>query len=172
MADEWQNSLDALRSDRNVGYGAQPFPTSTDEFVSSLVARLRGASNVQRAELEKQLTDAHSFALLMYAERMANEAVRTGKLEHLQNGLCAVALEDGRFDARENILVLSVLYRSAQKLGVDAEDLFAAAATLAHGEMEGLIREFPARPESARSIEAMGYRETVGSAGFFYERTW
>ena len=172
MASDWPEQLDTLLSGRSAGYGARPYPTETDVTVTSLVTWARTASFSELADLSRRLTDAHSFTLLCYAERMANLAVRSGTREPLENGLLAVALEAARVDWREDILILSLLYRSASKVGINAEELFRGAAGSAVGELATIIRDFPSRPEASRSIEAMGYRESTSPEGFTYQRTW
>ena len=162
------DSLAWLRSDANPGYLRAPFPNSTD----SRLIEILNESGDRLGALRLLVLGDHSLTLLCFAERVANQAVRENQTRWIELGLLAVGFEDGRSDPREDILVLALLNHSAEKLSADAGSLFAAAAEASGPTLRDLIRRFPERPATAKSLEAMGFREQIGPSGFFYERTW
>lgn len=101
---------------------------------------------------------------------MATLARREGSPEHLRIGLAAAGLASGTGDQREAMLVLSMLWRSADVLGLDPEAEFRSAAERL--DMSQALLAFGARDPEDRTIEAMGYVEVEDELGFHYERTW
>jgi predicted proteasome-type protease len=109
------------------------------------------------------------FLYLTFSERMAVLAVRENSQARLWQALLAQVVEDFRWDYRENLMVLSVVYHSAKKIGADAKELFQRAADLAGARAADYLRAFSLHP---RSIRSMGYREVIAEDGFRYQRDW
>jgi len=164
--------LQLLDSESNMGYPDRELPCPLDASISRLVDSFIAAAKEERERMASQITDEHSFTLLVFGERMASLAVRQRSPASLKRALAALALEEGRWDPREDMLVLSLIYNAAVKLGLDAASLFEEAAGLALPRMATYFRAFPARSDEEKSIEAMGYRESSTPDGFVYERTW
>jgi hypothetical protein len=64
------------------------------------------------------------------------------------------------FDARNALLRFALLHHSATQLGVDPQELFDDAATLAPPSVAEAMRRFPRREPEDRTLAAMGYRES------------
>ena len=86
-------------------------------------------------------------------------------------GLSALSIDDGGLDPRNSIERMAVLFRSAEKLGLDAVKLFAEAADLATNPfLKAAMLGFPARrPEDRDLLEAFYIREKTTDRGFSYE---
>jgi len=154
------------------GYINQPYGYVLDHLVSEVLDMFRRANPDERAWLSAQFRSDHSSTFTCYAERMAIWAVRLKQPELILKGLLALALDDGRFDDREDILIMAPLYHSAVKLGLDPKPLFLQAADVAGPGLATTLRQFPDRPESNRNLASMGYIETKSPEGFGYRRNW
>lgn len=160
---EWENLI---------GKGLLPIPSALDSDISRVVNRYMQRTAEEQAFIRDTFTDKNSFAFIRFSERMAVLAVRERSEKYLFEGLIAHAIEGGKFDIRENILILSLLYHSATKIGADPIELFTRAAQLAKGEIAEEIAHFPHRKPEDKSIETMGYIELSDKDGFKYKRTW
>lgn len=162
MTDHGLN-LAILDPAQNEGYGNWPLPCVRDEEIGDLVRALLGPGAVQPHA-------RHAPVLLAFAERMATLARRDASPEQLRLGLAAAGLAVATGDPREGLLVLPLLWRSADVLGLDPSAEFRAVAhELDDGEH---LLDFVAREPEDQTIEAMGYVEVDDDLGFHYERTW
>ncbi|HEX2203894.1 MAG TPA: hypothetical protein VHG91_11375 [Longimicrobium sp.] len=154
------------------GYLRQPLPAAADAPPERLARLFAGAPPEARAQMSGLVTQRVADFLLAFAERMASLAVRERSPDRLRLGLAAVALEDFRYDSREDLLVLAPLYHAAGKIGADPRDLFDEAAALAPGAGADGLRSFLRHRDLHRILDALGYRESADADGFRYERTW
>lgn len=161
-----------LKPENHQGYWSSQIPSDVDRDISVLIDAFVNATSEEQRFISSVFTDDHSFTFIRFSERMACLAVREKSEKYIFEGLIAHVIENGKFDWRENILVLSLLYHSAIKIGADPVLLFNKAAALAEGEIKEIIRNFPNRAPEDRSIEAMGYVESESEQGFCYKRTW
>ena len=101
-----------LKWEKLVGKGLLPIPSALDDDLSRLVNRYIQGTAEEQAFIRDTFADKNSFAFIGFSERMANLAVRKESEKYLFEGLIAHVIEGGKFDWRENILVLSLLYHS------------------------------------------------------------
>jgi hypothetical protein len=92
--------------------------------------------------------------------------VRRNDPDLLFESLVAHAVEDFRWDPRENLMRLALVHHSAGKLGVDSAALFARVADMASPRAAEYLRGPPL------SLESCGYTEVEGPDGFSYQRDW
>lgn len=149
-----------------------PIPCLFDSKISDLIDTYVNTSSEGQNFIRGVFSHKYSSTFFFFSERMACLAIREKLEKHIFEGLIAHAIENGKFDWRENILVLSLLYHSAVKIGTDPTLLFNRAAAFAEGEIKKIIQNFPNRVPEDRSIEAMGYVESENEQGFCYKRTW
>lgn len=161
-----------LRPINHQGYWSSQIPSAVDKDIFLLIDAFVNVTNDERQFISSVFTDEYSFTFIRFSERMACLAVREKSEKYVFEGLIAHAIEGGKFDWRENILVLSLLYRSAVKIGSDPVVLFNKAAEYAEGEIKAIINGFPNRAPEDRSIAAMGYVEAENDQGFCYKRMW
>lgn len=162
--------MDRLRvfdPDGHEGYGNWPLPSSADDEVENALAALT-------PDDARRLSADEADVLVTFAERMAILARRSGDPERLRAGLAAASAASTaeEEDEREVILILSLLWRSAEVLGLDAESEFLAAAERFDRSRAWPLTEFPERSPRDRPIEVMGYSELDDEFGFRYERNW
>ena len=152
-------------------YWASAIPCPLDFEIAAVADAYAAADSEERKAMRGRIQPGRPWAFLGFAERMAALAVRERKEERIAQGLLGMVLEGFRHDPRENILVLSLLHHSAEKLGADARALFERAAALADESAARHLRDFVNRSPELKRIEVMGFREKVTKQGFAYERT-
>jgi hypothetical protein len=157
--------LSVLDPEENTGYLNWVLPSARDAEITRAVEWLRQSGRPRP-------TPAQRRVLLAFAERMASLARRESSPDRVRAGLTAAALtaEDGGEETRDALLVLPLLWRSAEVLGLDADAEFrGVAADVGRGELV----DFAERPPADRAIDTMGYVEVDDEdLGFSYERTW
>ncbi len=158
---------------RIMGYGPRPIPDPLDARVHLLVGLIDGSGrNADAGAILSRMAQHHGSLLVAYAGRLASQAVRKGDPELIREGLKAAAFGSRLDDPREAIMILSLLYRSLEKLKADPSRFFGEASGLGDPYFDTNLRGFPSRSEEDRSIGAMGYIEGSDEGGFRYVRTW
>ena len=119
------------------------------------------------------IDDPGSGFLGLEAERLASLAVRTGRREHLERALLAIALAaQGTADWRDVLVVTPLPWDAAQRIGLDPAPLYEEVAAIAPQQGAAFLREFVQRRDENKTIEVMGYTTEEGAEGFRYVRTW
>jgi hypothetical protein len=156
------------------GYHHAPIPSPLDSEADDVIGMISNLSARQLAGIRQMLLFGQAGVLNSYSERMASQAVRTGDPQFLQRALVAVALAGSskEFDMRDAHFPLAVIYRSAEKLRLDAQELFDAGAEFADGLFRKIMQEFPRRPPESRNLRAFDFVESQDEYGFRYRRTW
>ena len=145
--------------------GFLPLPNVADEKCARIV-RLYVDHPAERAAIRSAGTVKQYRIMLVYCARMVVLCVRRRDPELLFESLVAHAVEDFRWDARDNLVVLSLVHHSAGKLGVDSAALFARVADMASSH----AAEYLSRPPL--SLASCGFVEVEGPDGFIYDRNW
>lgn len=165
-----EDMIRALESENLAGYGSWSLPCPVDDEISKIInIFLASKLDASKISFSKAKT---SFLFLAFSERMAILGVREPSENRLFEGLVAHVIEDFRYDPRENLLVLSLLYYSALKIGLNPVNLFQKVAGFATPKSANYILEYARREPEAQDIHLMGYKEVVTPDGFSYERTW
>ena len=97
-------------------YRFWPLPSQVDEQVMNLIGDLMRAADDERKTFLSGLAERGGYALLAFAERMSMLGVRRSSADTLRLGLVALVLAMHRIDPRMGLMILSLLYRSAEKL--------------------------------------------------------
>jgi hypothetical protein len=161
-----------LASDVTDGYGPRPIPSSIDEKVSELIASFEAMDAIGRRAALSIMEQRHGFVLIAFAERMSSLSVRTKRQDLIVSALSALAIAAKLVYFKEAMPVMSLLYRSVQKLGQNPRCILSNLGSLADQQFSEFVNNFLKRSEEDRSIEAMGYEETSDADGFRYSRTW
>ncbi len=157
-------SVEVLDPRHNEGYGGWQLPCTRDEEIAELLKELdRDGSS------EINLTSREAPVLRVFAERMASLARRQESVSHLRFGLEALALAVRLGDSREALVVMPLLWKTAEVLSLDPSGEFRRVADRYESQE---LQEFTKRRPEDRSIESMGYVETHDESGFVYDRTW
>lgn len=153
-------------------YVDQPFPTPLDTAAQTMVDSFVDMPEAERVGCAAGtvLEISESQVLLAFAERMATQALREGSAACITAGLVACVLEGGQFDSRETLVVLTLLYDSAGRIGLEPAAVFQEVASLAHMmPIADSLRRFPDRKPQDLAIESMGYRTVMTRDGARYE---
>jgi hypothetical protein len=170
--DELEDLIKLLGSKRTDGYGPRRIPHRLDQDVHKLLGVLSRATDDDRAAALSRMVERHGSVMVAFAERMASHAVRTGQSRYLDYGMTALAVASYLIYIKEVIPILSLLYRSTQKLGLEARGVFNTAIPVpAAAGLQQIVDEFLNRSERDRSIEVMYYVEGQDQDGFRYTRT-
>ena len=141
--------------------------------VSQLVECFRVLDPQSLSLMSAAVKPRFSFVFLWYAKEMSVQAVRQRDHRLIFEGLASLAIENAAFDLRESIIVMTLLFNSALKLGADAPGLFLKAATLAgNNELAGALANFPNRPEEKRAISVFNFAEAETNEGLHLCRAW
>jgi hypothetical protein len=145
-----------------------------DPLIEAAIGRLVGsfisATKNEQDLARDAITRGSSLVLLGYAWDRAEFAVEHGSRQAIVDGLTAISLENARSDARDSVVRLAVLFRSAQRLGVDAGSWFAAAADATTNPwLKREIQDFPFRTQQQADLKAAFHiRESQIPEGFRY----
>jgi hypothetical protein len=161
-----------LASDATDGYGLSPIPSPIDEKVRNLVASFEAMDITSRQVTLSNMDERHGFVLIAFAERMSSLAVRTKNVDLIAEALSALAISARLVYFKEVMPVVSLLYRSAQNLGIDPRRPLSDPFCVGDEGFSEFVNKFPDRSHEDRSIEAMGYEENSDGDGFLYKRTW
>lgn len=161
-----------LKIENSAGYWTSPIPSHLDESISESLRHWIKWSSESRAEARSHLGDHEGGFLRGYSERMATLAVRERSPKLIFLGLVALGLEGGRFDWRENLLVISLHYDAANRIGEDADAIFREAAALFEAEIGNAIMEYANRSPEGKTIKSMGYEANGDGDAFQYVRNW
>jgi hypothetical protein len=147
--------------------------SAIEDIVKRLLTSFRSASPEEREAATAALSSQAKLVLSRYAWTMAEEAVRRNSKEMVTKGLTALAVENGPSDdPRHEVVIIAVLFRSAQKLGLDTTTIFSdAAALVSNPWLRECILTFPSRVPENRDLEKAFYvHESFDKDGFRYER--
>ena len=162
-----QATLLILRIEQaNVTADLLPLPNARDELCDALTRLYAAADDTTRTAIRGAGTAEQLRLMLPFADRMAILAVRANDPAGITCGLLGHAIEDFRWDPRDNLRSLSLLFHSATKLGIDAAARFREVARLASPSGKKYFLDFA---DSPTSITAMGAREVQGPGGFNFE---
>jgi hypothetical protein len=165
-----QSKYERLKAWSNESTGDLTIPSPLDNEVAEIVRLFIDADREKRMEIAAVFDDEHSFTFIGFSENSAALAVRSHSEKFLREGLAALILDGGKFDIRENILVLAPLYNAALKIHADAQSLFSWAAGLLTNKLSSVIRTFPSRPEESKNLASMNYIEFGDGNEFYYQK--
>jgi hypothetical protein len=158
--------LDLLDLPDGEDYYAGRIPSASDDRVGRAVAAFSVAAPPTQAAIREAIDDDRADLLRAWSERLASLAVRLDSAGPLVQGLVALSLAE-EADPGEAMLVATLHRRSAEKLDLQPERLFDAAAErtdLAGARWLRDAGEAPEQPEDA------GWVEDEDADGFRYGR--
>ncbi|MEY9894787.1 hypothetical protein ABIA35_008091 [Catenulispora sp. MAP12-49] len=164
MSEELLNSL------AESGYSSWSIPGPRDGEIASIVEQISTAEDFQRVNSGLNRTSAR--VLSAFAARTASLSVRNASVGQLRQGIIAILVAAGVEDDRELLIPLSLLFRAAELIGVDALEVVGDLLDSVSSRGLALIREFASRNPSDRAISLMGYREGEDRTGFRFISEW
>jgi hypothetical protein len=171
---DFNELLSAIKQANQSGDGPylrRPIPDSVDLKVSELVHRFQDADQKLKEELLLMIDEELSQILLVYAERMSSQSVRSFDEVALRKGFMSLFVEDFRVDRRESLMTLAVLYDAALRLKKDFKALIEEMRVHISKTAYDEIMNFILRDEEGKSLASAGYRFINGSRNLLYERS-
>jgi hypothetical protein len=140
--------------------------------IEAIIAAFVLADIGERSRASEILSPAAGTVLLGYAREASVRAVREHSPDRVADGLAALAVEDGKLDARDSIVATAMLFRSSELLGMDSAAVFEDASRLvSHRMLKSEMRDFPSRPKKNRDLKAAFFiAEKMTKDRFTYER--
>jgi hypothetical protein len=139
-----------------------------DAEIAAVMARVDSAESFERLAALIDLDIAG--ALNGFAHSMATLALRSRDSEPVIQGLIAAQLVMMVDDPRDALVTYSLLYRSAEEIGLDASEVFRSTSLVPSGEFRQTPAEFAERDPSIRNISAMGFVLVEGPEGPTYQQ--
>jgi hypothetical protein len=159
-------TLKLLDLPRGDAYHRSRIPNAYDSRVGRAVAAFSAASPGGQAAIREAIDDDRAGLLRAWSERVAALAVRLESQSPLVQGLVALSMAQ-EADGGEALLVAPLHRRSAEKLGLDADRVFDAAA--GRTDLAGARWLRDAR-DCDDQLEDAGYVEDEDDDGFRYGR--
>jgi hypothetical protein len=138
------------------------------EYGRELLERIHAMSSADRVVVLRSISSDGHMLLRGLAMSSAEHAVRTSDPAFLRYGLMALIIADSAEQARESLMTLSLLGHSASKLGADLYAEFESLRDL--GNDATIIAFADWFRDGCRDINAMGYRESLETGEFKYNR--
>src|SRR5579885_505258 len=146
----------------------KPIPQPEDAIIADAVLAWSRLPRSDRDAASQSVTLRQWYVLLAFSRRRASLAVREEREELIFQGLLAVGLDGWRYDFRDCIVRLALLYDAAVRIGVAPEEVFERAATLLPPRSAAELRSFLLRAPEDRSLWVMGYKAGSDEDGFRY----
>ncbi|MGH9754193.1 MAG: hypothetical protein ACREA2_15555 [Blastocatellia bacterium] len=150
-------------------YSDKPMPCELDDDFHGLINLFSQASPAEREAILKRIDANLARALMAFSWRMGVWGARKNSREMLLKGLIALVIDGGKFDIRDTISIMPVLYHSAVKINVDPQSLFDEAAAYYPNDVAGILSKFPKRKPQDRSLQAFDYMEVSTPEGIDYK---
>lgn len=148
-------------------YKTRTLTPEQQDWLELVCNRYIDALPEERHKVNSLVTPEISFLFFMYGKAMAIEAVRDRDEAKIFTGLVALAVENQVFDWRDSLTVLTLLYHSAIKIGVDAPNVFQRVATISSSQTSANFLQFLARTPENRDIAKFGFKEGTDLHGNF-----
>jgi hypothetical protein len=136
--------------------------------IAAVMARVDSAESFERLATLIDLEIAG--ALKGFAYSMATLALRSRDSAPVIQGLIAAQLVMMADDPRDALVTYSLLYRSAEEIGLDASEVFRSNSLMPSGEFQQTPAEFAKRDPAIRNISAMGMMLVEGPEGPTYQQ--
>jgi len=138
---------------------------------AAMAAVMMAVDSAESFERLAALVDVKTASALNgFAHRMATLALRSRDRAQVIQGLIAAQLVMMVDDPRDALVTYSLLYRSAEEIGLDASEVFRTTSLMPSGEFRQTPAEFAKRDPAIRNISAMGMMLVEGPEGPTYQQ--
>ena len=122
-----------------------------------VLERYSTSNSEMREEIRQKISLSTRKNLLVASEKLAIEALIEKRVELLSFAMVCHAIEDFKWDSRENILRMAIVWHVCKKLKLDIKEVFKKSMEIASNEAVGHFTEFLNRDEYMKSPRAMGF---------------
>jgi hypothetical protein len=150
-------------------YLKSAMPSARDSHIATIIGRVRTEADYHNAVAA--LGGLRETLLPAFAQRMSVIAVRKADISYVLDGLRAILVANAVENARELVILLALLWHSAELIDGAAVLAFEHVANTS-GRYGEPIRAFMRRIPSERSISAMCYSAIGRGDTFNYKCDW
>jgi hypothetical protein len=147
----------------------KPMPCSLDDDFHDLISLFSQASHTEREAMLSRIDADTAGALMAFSWRMAVWGARQNSRDLLLKGLIALVIDGGKYDIRDTISIMPLLYHSAIKINIDPQSLFDEAAAYYPNDVARILSKFPQRKPEDRNLQSFNYVEVATPEGIDYK---
>jgi hypothetical protein len=118
----------------------------------------------------KHIKNSQRLSLLNISELIAETALNSKDKDLAKIALYIHSIEDFKYDPRENIIYLSIIWYVCEKLSINPIELFSKVASLSSPQANKFILEFVERPTSLKNLNAMGLMASKENGKIIFEQ--
>jgi len=142
--------------------------TNSTNSLLELIELYKKASVEERDIIRKNIDSEISHQLITYSHDASIESVRKRSKEMLFNGLVAQSIEDAKFDYRDNVANLFLLYHSAKRIKEDPNLLVRGIVKLSSKDFGRLLYDFLGRDDLDTDLVRLSGYKVVEKPEFDY----
>jgi hypothetical protein len=162
--------LNITKNMQPIDYYKDKLPSSIDEEIMGICSQIMDSSPQKPPIFVSSLNTESCDMLMNFCRRMTMLSIRQNSSDYLLKGLVALSLVADRYDYREVLMEISLVYHSAEKLNVDPKQLFSVASNYSSSEsIRKLIMGYLDRSLENQDIGKMGFKEVYGPSGLIYQ---
>lgn len=151
----------------------EAMPCNRDQETASAVRAFMAATPEERNAAAASVDVYSGHTLASFGERCASWALTSRQPDLIVLGMAAVGWQWlGCEDPCDGIAVLGALYDAATRLGLSAEQAFAAARQVAPSSIEHAFADFLTRDDLGQIAKVMGYAVRQDGDTWRYLRSW
>ncbi len=130
--------------------------------VQELVNLYRINQEIEREIIRKEIANTNcGLKMLAISETFSELAYNEQKEVYIQVALTLQSIEDFRWDPRENIIYLSIIWHVILYLNVDKTKLFKDIIEISSNKAALYLKEFYDRSPEMKSIKTMGLKAII-----------
>ena len=116
----------------------------------------RNAETETRTEIRENIKPKSRQYLIVLSDYLADIAINQKNSQYLYASAVLISIEDFRWDYRESIIRLAVIWFTAKEIKIEPEKLFNEIASISSVKTAEFFNEFIKRPEKSKSLNSMG----------------
>ncbi|WP_306353282.1 hypothetical protein [Flavobacterium sp. '19STA2R22 D10 B1'] len=121
----------------------------------------KNLSNEQRENIREDIKEDERLKILAFTEKLSVKAYETENISYLITALILISIEDFKWDSRESLIYLSIIWFVSEKIKSDSLGLFNEVINLSSEEGKRILLEFVSRNKQLKSLRAMGLKSTI-----------
>lgn len=131
---------------------------------------LESDENKKKEIREEVYTLKCNLKILSISEQLSELAYTLKSIQFIEEALILHSIEDFRWDPRENLIYLSIIWFVSKELSLNSFELFEACALKSSTQTAEYILEFANRPQAMKSLSAMGLEANKKDGEIVFEQ--
>lgn len=138
--------------------------------ISSLINNYANISEAERIILRDSVPMEDRLTILSITEKLATLAYKYKDCDYLIAALTLISIEDFKWDERESIIYLSIIWFVSEKLKCNSVDLFNKIISVSSKDGTASFNNFLNRDSSLKSLKAMRLRAIEDNDNITFEQ--